>query len=164
MNGQGPSRPRTGDAAHGSLDISAFPATAIDLAEQSRDEDSAAAARARYRVEPMTPIQPDCVITPMLQPGEWLFVVRRGAVLERRQPAPGAVGPGLTGDLYLTSRRLLHVGRQTLAFGLDEIEEAMLSGDRLLLVLRGGTGIALDVVGPRLLRVDIATARAASRT
>jgi hypothetical protein len=163
MNGQGPSRPRTGDAAHGSLDVSAFPATAIDLAERSRDEDCAAAARARYRVEPMMPIQPDCVITPMLQSGEWLLVVRRGALLERRQPASGAAGPGLTGDLYLTSRRLLHVGRLTLAFCLDEIEEAMVSGDRLLLVLHGGTGVALDVLGPRLLRVEIATARAAAR-
>ena len=39
----------------------------------------------------------------------------------------------------------------------------MLSGHRLLLVLHGGAGIALDVASPRLLRVEIATARAAAR-
>jgi hypothetical protein len=142
----------------------AAPAEPVDVQARSRgDEDAAAAARARYRVEPMKCLEPDAAIAPLLSPGERLLAVRRGAVFDRRQPRPGAVGPGLTGDVYLTSRRLLCLGRLKLTFGLDEIQEAVHSGDRLLLVMQDGAGIALEVDRPRLLRVEIATARAAAR-
>jgi hypothetical protein len=90
--------------------------------------------------------------------------VRRAALLDRRQPQAGSDAPsGLAGDLYLTSRRLVLVGRLTLSFELDEIEEAMLAGERLLLVLRDGQGASVAVAQPRLLRVEIAAARAAVR-
>lgn len=39
----------------------------------------------------------------------------------------------------------------------------MLSGEQLLLVMRGGQGAALSVAQPRLLRVEIAAARALAR-
>jgi hypothetical protein len=39
----------------------------------------------------------------------------------------------------------------------------MLSGERLLLVLRDGRGASIDVSQPRLLRVEIAAARASGR-
>jgi hypothetical protein len=51
-----------------------------------------------------------------------------------------------------------------LAIALEEIEEVGLSGERLLLVLRDGKGVWLEAPQPRLLRVEIAAARAAART
>jgi hypothetical protein len=99
----------------------------------------------------------------LLAAGEHVVAVRRSALLDRREPAVGSDVPtGLAGDLYLTSRRLVLVGRLTLSFHLDEIEEAMLSGERLLLVMPGGQGASLDVAQPRLLRVEIAAARVAA--
>lgn len=41
---------------------------------------------------------------------------------------------------------------------LTDIVETSLSGERLLLSLRGGEGFALDVDRPRLLRAQIAAA------
>jgi len=83
-------------------------------------------------------------------------------VLDPRQPSvdEGPAG-GLSGDLYVTSRRLLLIGRQVLAFDLDDIEDATLSGERIQLLLRDGVGVTVDADGPRLLRVQISTARAA---
>ena len=72
-------------------------------------------------------------------------------------------GTGLRGDLYLTSVRLMLLGRHEVGFDLDGIDEVMVCGEQLLLVMRDGTGIALDVELPRLLRVEIAAARAAAR-
>ena len=65
--------------------------------------------------------------------------------------------------LSVTSRRLLLTGRVRLSIGLDEIGEILMAGGRLLLVLRGGQGVALEVAYPRLLRVEIAAARVAAR-
>ena len=91
--------------------------------------------------------------------------MRRSALFDRRQPVIGSDVPtGLGGDLYLTTLRLILAGRLTLAFELDEIEDVMLSGERLLLVMKGGQGLSLDVGQPRLLRVEIAAARASART
>lgn len=130
------------------------------LARAQADETAADVARERYRTQPMAALDPDARIGPLLAPGECVLAVRRSAMVDRREPVLGSDEPsGLAGDLYLTSQRLVLVGRHTLAFDLDEIEEAMLSGDQLLLVLRGGQGAALGVAQPRLLRVEIAAAR-----
>jgi hypothetical protein len=56
------------------------------------------------------------------------------------------------------------VGRLTVAIDLDEIEDAVVSGERILLVMGDGRGATLDVARPRLLRVEIATARAFARS
>ncbi len=133
------------------------------LARATEDEAAAEEARARYRCERMVALEPDSAITPLLRPGERLLAVRRCAILERRQSPPASAPAGLAGDLCLTSERLILVGRLVLAFRLDEIEDAVLSGDRLLLAMHDGAGISLAVTGPRLLRVEIATARAAAR-
>lgn len=93
-----------------------------------------------------------------------MIALRRSAMVDRRQPRPGSGARGeLAGDLYLTPRRLLIVGRLTLSFELEEIEDALLSGELLLLVMRDGIGLSLDVERPRLLRVEIAIARALGR-
>jgi hypothetical protein len=133
------------------------------LARAQADEAAADEARERYRTQPHAKLEPDARIAPLLAAGEHVVAVRRSALLDRREPAVGSdVATGLAGDLYLTSRRLVLVGRLTLSFHLDEIEEAMLSGERLLLVMPGGQGASLDVAQPRLLRVEIAAARVAA--
>jgi hypothetical protein len=131
------------------------------LARAVADEAAAGAARERYRTRPMAAVEPDERIGPLLLPGECVVAVRRSALVERRQPAPGIRAPtGLGGALYVTSRRLVLVGRPSLSFGLGSIQEVMLSGDRLLLVLRDGQGLTIEVQEPRLLRVELAAARA----
>ena len=134
------------------------------LADAEVDEAASDQARERYRTQPMATLEPDPRIAPLLAPGERVVAVRRSAVLDRRQPVLGSDAPtGLTGDLYLTSRRLVLVGRYTLSFDLEAIEEAMLSGEQLLLVMRDGEGASLGVTQPRLMRVEIAATRLAAR-
>jgi hypothetical protein len=127
------------------------------------DEAAADEARERYRREAMAPLEPDRRIAPLLARGEAVLAVRRSAVLERRQPVAGTTTAGPAGDLYLTSRRLVLLGRHTITIALGEVEEVMLAGERLLLVLRDGRGASLDVDRPRLLRVQLAVARAKER-
>ena len=134
------------------------------VARADADESAADAARERYRTRNMPAIDADARIAPLLGVDERVLAVRRSVALDRRQPVLGSDLPsGVAGDLYLTSRRLVLAGRVTLSFALEEIEQAMLSGERLLLVLRGGQGLSIDAAQPRLLRVEIAAARAAAR-
>jgi hypothetical protein len=134
------------------------------LARAAADETAADEAREDYRTQPMAVLAADDRIAPLLRPDEDVLAVRRSAMLERREALASAEGPiGLAGDLYLTSRRLVFVGRRTVSFDLGEIAEAMLAGDRLLLVMRDGQGASLGVAQPRLLRVEIAAARASGR-
>ena len=128
------------------------------------DEAAAAEARDRYRTQRMPALEPDARIAPLLAPGELLFAVRRSVMLDRYPSRSGSDVPtGVGGDLYLTARRLVLLGRIALSFDLDEVEEAGLSGEHLLLVMRNGSSISLDVAEPRLLRVEIGSARAVSR-
>lgn len=134
------------------------------LARAAADEAAADRARARYRTHPLPSLPPDDQVGPLLASGERVLAVRRSALVDRRQPTPGEqASPGLAGCLYVTSRRLILVGRLTLAYELEVIEEAGLSGERLLLVLRDGHGLAIDVAQPRLLRVELSAARAAAK-
>lgn len=149
--------------------VSSEPETVRDageiLARALVDEAAADLARARYRTEPMAALPPDEQISPLLVPGERVVAIRRSALLERRQPMPGARATcGLAGTLYVTSRRLVLVGLASLSFGLGAIQEVILSGDRLLVVLRDGQGLTLEVRQSRLLRVELAAARAAAQT
>ncbi len=100
----------------------------------------------------------------MLVAGERLVGMRPGALLERRQPAPGRrATSGLEGTLYLTTRRIILAGRSSLSFGLDTIRDVMLTGDQLLVLLCDGQGLTLRVPQPRLLRVELAAARLADQ-
>jgi hypothetical protein len=145
-------------------DAPAIRDAAAILARAAADEASAGQARAQYRVQPLQALEPDARIAPLLIPGEHVLAVRRSVMLGRYPPRSGSDVPmGVGGDLYLTARRLVLVGRVTLSFDLDAIEEAGLSGERLLLVMRDGSSVSLDVAEPRLLRVEIGSARAAAR-
>jgi hypothetical protein len=133
------------------------------LARIADDETAALEARERYRDQQMAPLEPDPRISGFLVPGEEIIAVRRSVLLDRREPSPGArcpQHPGLSGDLYVTSTRLLHIGRTVIEYDLAAIREADVSAEHLLLVLSDGAGMILDVDRPRLLRVEIAAARA----
>ena len=83
--------------------------------------------------------------------------------------APGDV-ESLSGRLYLTTARLVLLARTPdgpsdaeLSVPLDDVEELACVGERLLVSLADGTGLTIDAGRPRLLRVQIAAARAAAR-
>jgi len=157
-------RETNGDAAHGASTSSPAlrDADAI-LARAADDEAAALVARDRYRDGSIEPIEPDERIAVLLVPGEEVFAVRRSALLDRREPPPGGgypAYPGLAGDLYVTSTRLVHLGRLALECDLDAVREAVVSAEHLLVVLCDGTGLILDVDRPRLLRVEITAVRA----
>lgn len=119
------------------------------------DETAAAAARERFRTEPMTALEPDDRIASQLADGELVYALRTHAILR----APGGdAALGYGGTLYLTSRRLVHLGQVVVTVSLTDIVETSLAGERLLLSLRGGEGLSLDVDRPRLLRAEIAEA------
>lgn len=125
-----------------------------------RDEAEAAAARERYRSSPLPPVLAANGVATHLLPNEVLHSARPSAILS----APGGDGGlGYGGTLYLTSRRLIHLGQVVLTVALSDILETSMAGERLLLALRAGEGIALDVDRPRLLRAEIAAARRANR-
>ena len=133
------------------------------LARAEADEAEANEARERYRSQALPVLEPEERIARILAPDEKVVAVRRSVMLERRQLSLGSDAPtGVGGDLYLTTRRLVLASRPTLAFELDAIEESMLSGERLALLMRDGQGVLLDVDRPRLLRVEIAAARTAA--
>ncbi|MDA8202861.1 MAG: hypothetical protein M0Z49_08885 [Chloroflexi bacterium] len=135
------------------------------VARAAADEAAADAARARIRREGLRALAPDERVAPLLEPGELLVAIHHAALLERREPGPGQhITTGVAGELYVTSRRLVLIGRLTLSFELDAIADAVVSGERLLLVLRDGHGVALQVAEPRLLWVEIAAARARARS
>ena len=96
----------------------------------------------------------------LLLPGERLVAHRGGATFDRRQLRRQRRP---VGDLYLTSARLLFVGSPNTSIPLDSIVDAIVIGDRIQLMLRGGVGVSIDVDRPSLLREQIAAARASRR-
>ena len=126
---------------------------ATAAARAADDEEAAAAARDRFRVAPIPAIEADGDVRTHLDRDERVHALRRHAILS----VPGgdnALGYG--GTLYLTSRRLVHLGQVVVSVGLVDIEESSLAGERLLLTLRNGEGLRLDVDQPRLLRAEMA--------
>lgn len=119
----------------------------------AEDEAAATAARDSFRIAQIPEIDPDQAIRPHLAEGERVHALRRHAIL--RAPAgEGALGHG--GTLYLTSHRLIHLGQVVVSVNVADIEESSLAGERLLLTLRGGGGMSLDLDRPRVLRAELA--------
>ena len=135
-------------------------ATAVERA--AADEALASAARDMFLVSPVPVMEADETVSAHLLPDEMVHGLRRHAILR----APGddrALGYG--GSLYLTSRRLIHLGQVVVTVQLTDIVEASLAGERLLLTLRDGEGLALELDRPRLLRAEMAAvARGLRRT
>jgi hypothetical protein len=122
------------------------------------DEHAADTAREAYRRDGLPVLQPEERFAALLDPGEDLHAVHSMAILERRDSSTSG------GTLLVTSRRLLHAGAEALAWNLPDVEEMSVALERLLLVkLRDGSDLALEVDRPRLLRVQLATAVGARR-
>jgi hypothetical protein len=134
------------------------------LARATVDDAAADEARERYRTQRMAALEPDARIAPLLAVNERVLAMRPGAIFDLCRSTLGPDAPhGVAGDLYVTSRRLVLVGRVSLSFDLRDIEETGLSGERLLLVMRDGSSVSVQTGQPRLLRVEIGTARARAR-
>ena len=124
------------------------------------DEAAALEVRDRLHAAPLPTIPADEAIRPYLADAELVHGLRPRAILK----APGddrALGYG--GTLYLTSRRLLHLGQVTVNVRLTDIVETSIAGERLLVTLSDGEGLILDVDRPRQLRAEIAAAIRALR-
>jgi hypothetical protein len=127
--------------------------------------DEMAADRARYRLRArgIVAIEPDDRIGVMLAPGERVVAVRRAVVLERRTD-PRGTDHGLDGDLYVTTTRLVLLGRLRVEIPIAEIREAVAAAGALRLLIGDGRGVEIRTSDPRVLRVEIAAVREAART
>ncbi len=126
------------------------------------DEEAARQARELYRDTGIPPLAPDRDVEPYLADGEVLLGVRPEAVLGRL----GEAGQGVVraeGRLFVTDRRLLHLGAEAVSILLADVRELAISEDRILVTLAGSRGMTIDVPDPRHLRVLIAAARSAAR-
>ena len=123
------------------------------------DEAEAAAARDRLRDEPLASVEADDVVRTHLESGELVHSLRRSAILG----VPGDRGLGYGGSLYLTSRRLLHIGQVTMTARLEDISETTVAGERLLVTLANDEGLSFTIDRPRLFRAEVAAATRGSR-
>jgi hypothetical protein len=131
----------------------ALRSAAAILERVAADEAAATVARDRYRDGPLPSIGADERIVGHLFPGESVHGLRSRAILR----APGGENPsGYGGILYLTSRRLVHLGQGVVIVKLTDIVESSLAGERLLLTLSNGDGLTLDMDSPRLFRAQMA--------
>jgi hypothetical protein len=129
---------------------------------RAADWDAADEVRLRLREQGIIPIEPDERIATVLGPDEAVLAFRPSVAIDRRHPSRGN-DAGLPGDFYVTTRRIVHLGRVMLDYELDDITEAAVAGDELLLIIGTDRGLSLAVEDPRVLRVEIAAARAARR-
>jgi len=113
--------------------------------------------RRHLRQGPLEAIPPDEVIGPRLAPAELVVAVRRHALVDWHPV--GATARSITGDVYLTSERLVVTGSDIATWDIGLIHEADVTDRQLLLVLRDGTGVALEVDRPASFRLKIQAAR-----
>jgi hypothetical protein len=127
-----------------------------------QDEAAANEARQAYQAQGLPVIEAHGAGT-FLQPGEVLHAVHGGALLEEPGWTDRATHPR-GGTLYLTSERLVHTGVDSSELSLAAIDEMGIGLERLVLIrLRDGSDLAIEVDQPRLLRVQLASAIAAQR-
>ena len=133
---------------------------AAAIAERvSTDEHAADAERARLVDGDLPDLGSQVHDAFQLTDGELVHAIRHAAILEE-----GDAATPRGGDLYLTSRRMVHVGKSSRDISLDAIQESAVSLERLLLLdLTDGSDLAIEVDQPRLLRVQRAAARANAR-
>lgn len=151
------------DRAEDADSLTAVPAALRDAqqvtARVSADEAAADAERARLATEPLPNLADGIESRLQLHPAEVVHAIRPVALLEDRTADVPAGG-----TLYLTSLRLVHAGQSVREIRLTDITETAVALERLLLVdLADGSDLAIEVDQPRLLRVQLAAARAAAR-
>jgi hypothetical protein len=131
-------------------------APGLDAAAE--DEAFAAAARSYYRTNGFAILEIDQVIRSALGDDERLLALRKTASIDHRPRNGSSPWSGL---LAITTERLVVVEDVpvTLA-GYDEIDDVTLATDRLFVALSSGVGFSIQSCHPRLLRVQLAEARA----
>lgn len=152
--------PSRSDAPPGSAGSPALADAADIVARAETDEAAARVARDRYREAPIQPLTELPAGAAAALGGDAIaFAVRAGATLNAGRDGM----PGYGGTLYLTGTHLVVAGQVTMSIPLADITETALGGERLLLSLRNGEGVTLDVSQPRLLRAELAAVRHWSR-
>ena len=129
---------------------------------ETSDEASASDARRRLRERGIVPIEPDERIGVLLAVGEQVVAVRRAISIERRTEVHGP-DPGVQGDLYVTTARILCLGAVPIDVPLADIQEAVVGPGALRLVVGAGRGVEIRTADPSLLRVEISAVREAAR-
>ncbi|MEI7743591.1 MAG: hypothetical protein WCK58_07560 [Chloroflexota bacterium] len=125
------------------------------------DEAAARIRRDTLREMGVIPIEPDARIAVLLAADEQVVTVRREVTLERRLAWQGR-GAGLRGDLYVTTRRLVHLGDVAVEYGLADVHEAVIAPGALRLIVGRSQGVEICTVDPRVLRVEIGAVRLAA--
>jgi hypothetical protein len=125
------------------------------------DEEAARHARNQYRQSGIPPLEPDVVVALHLAEGEQLLGVRARASLGRIDEALQAAVRN-EGSLYVTNRRLLHIGSEITSVPVSEIDELAMADDRILVTMAGASGVTLDAPYPHQLRVLIAAIKSAA--
>jgi hypothetical protein len=69
----------------------------------------------------------------------------------------------VSGELYLTDQRLVHLDGEPRSIELDDIVGIGLTGNRLLLMLRGLLGASIDTDLPGEIRAAVADSISAQR-
>ena len=155
---RGAKRDQSPPAAETEESTEAGPALRDALVVSARadtDEREALLVREHLLGAPLPSLNPDPTVAAELRPIEVVHSHRASATLS----VPGADHAlGYGGSLYLTSQRLIHIGQVTVAVHLKDIVETSLAGERLLITLSDGNGVALDVERPRTFRTEIAAA------
>ena len=136
-------------------------AAIVERAEQ--DERAADDARRRYQDSGIQRILVDADVLAHLDPDEQVLAMRPTSVLEDWAPTDGAGSLPTGGPLYVTTARILQLGRVFTSIDLELVDELALAGERLLLTLHDGHGFTIDVPEPRLFRVQVAAALRAAR-
>jgi hypothetical protein len=138
----------------------AWPASLGALGHDAAAEDEAlaAAARSHYRSNGFGVLEIDQGMRSALGDDERLLAIRMTASIDHR---PRSGRSPRSGQLVITTERLMMVEDVpvTLA-GFDEIDDVTLATDRLFVALSSGAGFSIQSCHPRLLRVQLAEARA----
>jgi hypothetical protein len=124
----------------------------------AEDEALAAAARAHYRSDGLPTLTWDATAPNLLATDERLLAIRRSASID---PRPHHRSWPLAGQLAITTERVMMVGKKAVTIAsFDELDDVTLATDRLFVVLTSGAGFVIRSCHPRLLRVQLAEARA----
>ena len=126
------------------------------------DENAALDLRRRLRTEPLPTIEPADDVAAMLAPDEQVITDRDAVVVDRDGAGPPPDDRLIR--LVVTTARLVLISRTTRSIAFDQIDEVSVAGEQVLVSLIDGEGLSLDAGGPRLLRLQIAAARAGIRT
>ena len=128
------------------------------LDPDAEDEAWAAAARAEYRRTGLKAIESDAAGAWSLREDERLLAIRTVALID---PRPRTGMAPRTGRLAITTERLLMDDDPALTLAsFEDLDDTNLAADQILVALTGGTGFAITACHPRLLRVQLAEARA----